>query len=93
MKGAKASISLKELLEESKKDHRKYQISALNLSGSKNSGWMLIKNERYKLVVEKEKEFKLYDLNKNPWESNDCSKENPNIVKELLNELKKVYLE
>jgi len=93
MKGAKASISLKELFEESKKVHRNYQISALNLSGSENSGWKLIKNERYKLVVEKEKEYKLYDLNQDPWESNDCSKESPIIVKELLNELRKIYLE
>ncbi|MFX0083602.1 MAG: sulfatase [Candidatus Hodarchaeota archaeon] len=93
MKEAKASISLKDLLEGNKNNHRKYQISALNLSGKENSGWKLIKNERYKLVIEKDMEFKLYDLNQDPWESDDCSKENPIIVKELLNELQNVYLE
>jgi arylsulfatase A-like enzyme len=93
MKEANASISLKGLLEENKKNHRQYQISALNLSRRENFGWKLIKNERYKLVVKKKKMFELYDLNQDPWENNDCSKENPIIVKELYNELKKIYSE
>ncbi len=93
MKEAKGSISLRGLLEDNKKNHRKYQISALNFSRRGNSGWKLIKNERYKLVVEKEEVFKLYDLNQDPWEENDCSKENPIIVSELYNELKKIYFE
>ena len=93
MKGAKASISLKGLLEENKNTHRQYQISALNLSRRDTFGWKLIKNEHYKLVVKKERIFNLYDLNQDPWENNDCSKENPIIVKELYDELKKIYSE
>jgi len=93
MKGAKASISLKGLLEGNKKNHRRYQISALNLSRRDTFGWKLIKSERYKLVVKKEGIFNLYDLNQDPWEHNDCSKENPIIVKELYDELKKIYSE
>jgi hypothetical protein len=93
MKEAKGSISLRGLLEDNKNNHRKYQISALNFNRRGNSGWKLIKNENYKLVVEKEKVFKLYDLNQDPWEEDDCSSENPIIVSELYNELKKIYFE
>jgi arylsulfatase A-like enzyme len=91
MEEAKDSISLRPILEGKDKIHRKYQISALDLSKVGIKEWKMITDGEFKLVVEDGDAYRLYNLKDDPWENNDISKENPLILNKLLKELNLIY--
>jgi arylsulfatase len=91
MEEAKDSLSLRHILEKNDKIHRKYQISALDLSKVGVKEWKMITDGEFKLVVENGDICQLYNLNDDPWENNNISEENPQILKNLLKELNSFY--
>ncbi|MHA1369460.1 MAG: sulfatase family protein [Promethearchaeota archaeon] len=90
MPTAEDSISLVPILNGRGSKHRKFQASALNTARDK--GWKLIADNRYKLVkFDEKKEILLFDLQVDPWENNNISEDNPEIVEKLLDQLNHVY--
>ena len=91
MSEAKDSISLRRILEGKDEVHRKFQISALDLSKVGVKEWMMISDGEFKLVIEDGERYRLYNLKDDPWENNDISEENPLILNKLLKELNLIY--
>jgi arylsulfatase A-like enzyme len=87
MPEAKDSQSLRHILEGKDEIHRKFQISALDLSKVGVKEWKMISDGEFKLVVEGGDVYRLYNLKDDPWENNDISEENPLILNKLLKEL------
>jgi len=84
MKEAKDSLSLKSLLEGKTNSHREYQVSGLNPpKNNKRKSMKTIFDGKYKLVIEDEN-IKLFDIMNDPWENNNISTGNEDIVNKLL---------
>lgn len=80
----KDSLSLRNILEGSTKIHRDYQISAIDLREVGLDEWKMISDGEYKLVVENQNKKRLYNLKSDPWENENISKKNPQIIAKLL---------
>jgi len=91
MEEAKDSLSVRHILEGNDDVHRRYQISALDLSKVGVKEWKMISDGGFKLVVENGDTYKLYNLKDDPWENNDISGENLLILNKLLKELNLIY--
>ena len=70
------SVSLKDLLEGKRNDHRGQIISGLD-------NWRMVFDGRYKLVVQAESEPILFDMDQDPREDNNIASHNPEIVEKL----------
>ncbi len=92
MEEAKNSLTLRHILEGDDDVHRRYQISALDLSKVGVKEWKMISDGEFKLVVENGDTYRLYSLKDDPWENNDISEENPLILNTLLKKLNLIYL-
>jgi arylsulfatase A-like enzyme len=91
MEEVKDSLSLRHILEGNDKIHRKYQISALDLSKVGVKEWKMISDGEFKLVVENGDKYRLYNLKDDPWENSDISENHPQILKKLIKELNFIY--
>ena len=91
MEEAKDSLSLRHILEGNDELHRRYQISALDLSKVGVKEWKMISDGQFKFVVESGVTYRLYNMKDDPWENNDISEENPLILNKLLKELNLIY--
>lgn len=91
MHEARESETLRGILEGNEKFHRHFQVSALDLSELGINEWKMISNGKFKIVVENNQNYRLFDLEKDPWELHDLSENLPSIKKELLNELNLIY--
>ncbi|MBD3187884.1 sulfatase-like hydrolase/transferase [Candidatus Bathyarchaeota archaeon] len=84
MPGARDSKSLHGILTGSidQGHHRHFQVSELD-----TRSFGVISDGRYKLIMQRDDEgmehYKLYDLNLDPWEDDDISGSNEDIMKEL----------
>jgi arylsulfatase len=74
------SISLAGHLQGRTEKHRAVQISALK-------DWRMVSDGAYKLIVQTDKEHRLYDLNADPWEERNIASKQTAIVERLLAEL------
>ena len=100
MPEAEDSLSLVPILRGEKTGHREYQVSAL-LSGEKTenreyqvsalTGWQMINDGRYKLIVADDEQNRLYDLDQDPWETNNIAEEKPDDVRRLKAQLNEAY--
>ena len=100
MPEAEDSLSLVPILRGEKTGHREYQVSAL-LSGEKTenreyqvsalTGWQMINDGRYKLIVADGEQNRLYDLDQDPWETNNIAEEKPDDVRRLKAQLNEAY--
>lgn len=84
MKEAKDSMSLKRCLEGKTKNHRQYQVSELKVGNSIE--WKVIADERYKLVINEDKQYMLYDLISDPWQNINIANENQSIIERFIAE-------
>ena len=91
MPKARDSLSLRHILEGKDEVHRRYQISALDLSKVGVKEWKMISDGQFKLVIENGEIYRLYNKKNDPWENNDISEENPLILNKLLKELDFIY--
>ncbi|MBD3253439.1 MAG: sulfatase-like hydrolase/transferase [Candidatus Lokiarchaeota archaeon] len=92
MKDAIGSLSLQHLLEGNSQTHRKFQISALDLSEVGVHEWKMVSDGRYKLIVRDGKKSSLFDVKEDPWENVNVLNENKTIASDLLKKLNNAYL-
>ncbi|MBD3195200.1 MAG: sulfatase-like hydrolase/transferase [Candidatus Lokiarchaeota archaeon] len=85
------SNSLRSVIEGKSDYLRDYQVSAIDLSEVGLSGWKMISDGQYKLVVEDQRNIKLFNIKKDPWEEINLSNEKKSIRNKLYQELERIY--
>lgn len=85
------SLSLRDILEGNKNNHRKYQISALDLREVGLGNWKLISDGEYKVILENNDKIRIYNIEEDPWETQNIVRKKPNIRKKFLNKLDSLY--
>lgn len=70
------SNNLFDIVDSKKNKVREVQMSALG-------NWYCINDEEFKLMKDKNDNYKLFNVKKDPWEINDIAKENGDIVERL----------
>ncbi|MCC2685919.1 MAG: Arylsulfatase [Paenibacillaceae bacterium] len=85
MPEARESISMKPLIEGKTAEHRATQYSSLG-------NWRIITDGRYKLIAELGKEDRLYDVQEDPWETNNVAADHGEIVQKLAVQLEQIRL-
>ncbi|MCT4596471.1 MAG: sulfatase-like hydrolase/transferase [Vallitalea sp.] len=90
------SISLKPIIERKEKTNREYLYSALKPKQQKKvmhglDSWRMIEDNEYKLIVENENNYKLYNVEQDKEELRDISKLNNEKVNELLQYLESTH--
>jgi arylsulfatase A-like enzyme len=85
MPEARESLSLKALIEGKTAEHRATQYSSLG-------DWKVIADGRYKLIAERGKEDRLYDLRDDPGETNNVAAAHGEIVQQFAGQLEQIRL-
>jgi arylsulfatase A-like enzyme len=76
---------MKRLIEGKTAEHRATQYSSLG-------SWRVITDGRFKLIAELGKEDRLYDLQEDPWETNNVAEDHGETVRKLASQLEQIRL-
>ncbi len=90
MEEAADALSLKPVLTGESGVLRPVQISGLDEGPQHPSEWRMASNGQWKLIVEKDRMDRLYDIVNDPWENENVAERHPDTVAELKTALRHV---